>query len=256
MYLITLLELSDLLNINITNKQLLNNIDSLLQILPIVIITLYAPHFFTYQQKQNLLVVIYSILCSLIFKVISSQNLMHILWDTTLFSTKNNLTITNLIFNFSILQFRYDLLSLIFSFTTLSIGIFTTLYSSVYLNGDKNITKFSFFLSFFLLSMLYLVHTNNMVCLLLCWEFLGVSSFFLIGHYSQRPYTLKSALKAFNYNRFSDITFFLFFCFYIINYNTILCDITSINTVKNINILGILLFLTASVKSAQNIFFF
>lgn len=85
---------------------------------------------------------------------------------------------------------------------------------------------------------------------------MGISSFFLINHYFKRAYSFKSAYKAFCYNRFSDLTFFLFAVLFIFNTNTLsLQNIPNLQSSYTSTLMYTLLLLTAFIKSAQGIFF-
>ena len=162
------------------------------------------------------------------------------------------------LFNWYINQFSFliDRSSLVFSVTTYIIGYFTNRYSFIYLKSDKNRTSFLKFLNLFIISMLFLVKTNCILVVVLSWEFLGISSFFLIGHYYNRPYSLKSAFKAFSFNRVSDLFLFLFTVIYLYNYNSFEVFIVNEKRCFLEFISFFFLIITASIKSAQGIFFF
>ena len=57
--------------------------------------------------------------------------------------------------------------------------------------------------------MIFLVSSGNTIMLFLGWELIGFTSFCLINFWTTKVSTLKSAFKAFSFNKFSD--FFLFF---------------------------------------------
>ena len=57
--------------------------------------------------------------------------------------------------------------------------------------------------------MIFLVSAGNTIMLFLGWELIGLTSFFLINFWTSKTATLKSAFKAFSFNKVSD--FFLFF---------------------------------------------
>ena len=65
-------------------------------------------------------------------------------------------------------NFFFDKISLIFAITTLIIGFFSMGFTTFYLSGDKNILFFTKFLNIFILSMVFLVHTNSLVMLVFC----------------------------------------------------------------------------------------
>lgn len=84
---------------------------------------------------------------------------------------------------------------------------------------------------------------------------LGLSSFFLIGFYKNKISSLKAALKAFFFNKISDVFLLIAFIIYYIIYNT--TTILNFNNNTNINeLIGLLIVLTSMLKSAQFIFYF
>ena len=70
--------------------------------------------------------------------------------------------------NLNLLSFFFDNISLLFSITTLVIGVFVITYSNIYLSLDKNKVNFIQLLNVFILSMLFIVKTNSMLVFILC----------------------------------------------------------------------------------------
>lgn len=120
-----------------------------------------------------------------------------------------------------------DLTSISFSFLTLTIGLFVYIYTFSYFRYEPLVERLILFLNLFMISMILLVSSGNFIVLFLGWELIGLTSFFLINFWSTRVGTLKSAFKAFSFNKLSDL--FLFFAILLI-YNTIYnLDILSFN---------------------------
>ena len=69
---------------------------------------------------------------------------------------------------FNIFSFFFDKKTLVFSTTTLVIGLFASLYSNYYLAFDKNKKFFFQQLNVFILSMVFLVKTNSFALFFLC----------------------------------------------------------------------------------------
>ena len=67
--------------------------------------------------------------------------------------------------------------------------------------------EFFLYLSLFAFSMLNLLIADNLMQVFIGWELVGVSSFFLIGFYSERPTASTAANKAFIVNRIGDAGF-------------------------------------------------
>lgn len=108
------------------------------------------------------------------------------------------------------LEFRWTFLSSHFVFLTVFLTIVILSYSSIYMKDDPTASKFSILIAFFSCSMVGLLSAKNLWTLILGWEFIGLSSFLLINYWSSRSGTLKAALKAFSYNKVSDVGIFLF----------------------------------------------
>ncbi|MBI4865557.1 MAG: NADH-quinone oxidoreductase subunit L [Candidatus Wallbacteria bacterium] len=82
-------------------------------------------------------------------------------------------------------------------------------YSTSYMHGDPKYPRFFAYLSLFSFSMLGLVLSDNLLFLYCFWELVGLSSYFLIGFWSEKPAPADAAKKAFLTNRVGDVGFFL-----------------------------------------------
>lgn len=158
-----------------------------------------------------------------------------------------------------------DTISYSFVLLTTTIALFVNVYSYFYFRFDSLIEKFIFYLNLFVISMIILVSSGNFVIFFLGWELIGLTSFVLINFWVNRPSTLKSALKAMFFNKISDVS--LLTAIVIVFYFTQNLDIKTLNLdlinfsnkyiqLFNINIrflelLSLLLIISASVKSAQ-----
>jgi len=91
--------------------------------------------------------------------------------------------------------------------TLVSLCIFV--FSSGYMAGDGNFTRFFAFLSFFSAAMLGVVIANSLLSLFVCWELVGLASYLLIGFWIQKPGAAAAAKKAFITTRIGDIGLFL-----------------------------------------------
>lgn len=106
-------------------------------------------------------------------------------------------------------DFYIDNISFSFSLLTTSIAIFVYIYTFSYFRYEPLVDRLLVFLNLFIISMVFLVSSGNLVSLFLGWEMIGMTSFFLINFWVIRIGTFKSAFKAFSFNKFSDL--FLFF---------------------------------------------
>jgi len=89
------------------------------------------------------------------------------------------------------------------------------IYSIGYMHGDPRYPLFFAYLSLFAASMLGLVLMNNLLAFYLCWELVGLCSYFLIGFWFERPAAARAAKKAFLVTRLGD-TAMLFGILYLI----------------------------------------
>ncbi|MBS4044173.1 MAG: hypothetical protein KGZ59_10190 [Chitinophagaceae bacterium] len=74
-----------------------------------------------------------------------------------------------------------DFVSIAYSFLTISIAVFVFCFSFVYLRYEPIIERFLILLNLFVLSMVFLVLSGNLICLFLGWELIGLTSYFLIN---------------------------------------------------------------------------
>lgn len=158
-----------------------------------------------------------------------------------------------------------DSVSYSFMFLTLTIAVFVYIYSFSYFRYEPNVERLILLINCFVISMICLVTSGNFFVLFLGWELIGLTSFFLINFWSTRISTLKSAFKAFVFNKFSDaslliaiiLIFFLLndvniqsFLFQISLYNNyylILLD----NEIPLIELISFFFIICAFIKSAQ-----
>lgn len=73
-------------------------------------------------------------------------------------------------------------------------------YSSRYMQGDPRYQRFFAVIALFTFSMIMLVMSANLLMLFIFWEVMGMCSYLLISHYSERPSACRAATKAFLVN--------------------------------------------------------
>ena len=161
--------------------------------------------------------------------------------------------------------FLIDTISFSFILLTTSIALFVFIYAFAYFKYEPLVDRFLLFILSFVISMIFLVSSGNTIMLFLGWELIGFTSFCLINFWVTKTATLKSAFKAFTFNKISDFFLFLFLVFSFSVYYTF--DIIQINNIKpmynnyifyvfnyQISVVEILAFLltgAAFIKSAQ-----
>ena len=80
-------------------------------------------------------------------------------------------------------------------------------YSSRYMTGDPRYNRFFAVIALFTFSMLMLVMSRNLLMLYVFWEVMGLCSYLLIAHWSERPAACAAATKAFLVNAVADVGF-------------------------------------------------
>lgn len=79
------------------------------------------------------------------------------------------------------------------------------LYSSTYMQGDPRYSRFFAVIALFTFSMVMLVMSTNLLMMYIFWEVMGICSYLLISHWSDRPSACKAATKAFLVNAVADV---------------------------------------------------
>nr|YP_010701560.1 NADH dehydrogenase subunit 5 [Conchoderma hunteri]WCJ53108.1 NADH dehydrogenase subunit 5 [Conchoderma hunteri] len=162
---------------------------------------------------------------------------MHIFW--VLFSWGS----TNI--SFTILL---DWVSLMFMSFVLFISCSVFLYSGEYMEGEKNLTRFIYLMLAFVISMLLLILSPNLISLLLGWDGLGLVSYCLVIFY-QNPKSLNAGTLTVLSNRIGDV-FILVSIALLLNFG----DWTFISWMGNSESLvlcSILIIMASMTKSAQ-----
>nr|YP_010933762.1 NADH dehydrogenase subunit 5 [Ptychadena robeensis]WKT12091.1 NADH dehydrogenase subunit 5 [Ptychadena robeensis]WKT12104.1 NADH dehydrogenase subunit 5 [Ptychadena robeensis]WKT12117.1 NADH dehydrogenase subunit 5 [Ptychadena robeensis]WKT12130.1 NADH dehydrogenase subunit 5 [Ptychadena robeensis]WKT12156.1 NADH dehydrogenase subunit 5 [Ptychadena robeensis] len=146
--------------------------------------------------------------------------------------------------------FKFDMFPTIF----LPVALFVTWnimeYSQWYMSHDPNQRKFIKYLLIFLLTMVILVTSGNLITLFLGWEGVGLMSFLLIGWYYARNDAIVAAIQAVLYNRVGDIGFLMAFCWLIVHSGTIGLDF-ALATAESSTLPLVGFILAAASKSAQ-----
>jgi NADH:ubiquinone oxidoreductase subunit 5 (subunit L)/multisubunit Na+/H+ antiporter MnhA subunit len=106
--------------------------------------------------------------------------------------------------------FLIDTISFSFMLLTTTIAFFVFIYAFSYFRYEPLVDRFLLFLLSFVISMIFLVTSGNTIMLFLGWELIGLTSFFLINFWTTKVATLKSAFKAFTFNKVSDFFMFMF----------------------------------------------
>lgn len=85
------------------------------------------------------------------------------------------------------------------------IGSIVQVFSSRYMQGDPRYHRFFAVMTLFTSAMLLLVLSANLLMLYMCWEVMGICSYLLISHWSERRSATQAATKAFLVNAVADM---------------------------------------------------
>ena len=145
-------------------------------------------------------------------------------------------------------NFTIDLISWKFILVVLIISSWVIIYSNRYIDDEKNSLRFIFLVLIFVSRMLILIVGGSVPLLLIGWDGLGLSSYFLIVHYQTFKSSGRGLITVIR-NRIGDI-------FIIITSLLLFSEITSwlffhsSSTLNKIFILGVIILLGAITKRA------
>ncbi|MCO8254631.1 DUF4040 domain-containing protein [Haladaptatus sp. AB618] len=94
------------------------------------------------------------------------------------------------------LRFYVDGLSLLIGFLASGVGVLILTYSGRYMDGEPGKAKYYTTLLAFMGSMLGVAFAADLISLFVFWELTSLTSFVLIGHYSDRPSAQYAARKS------------------------------------------------------------
>ncbi len=118
------------------------------------------------------------------------------------------------------LDLRVDAVSGLVAVAVTTVALAVQVYSAGYLRprprpdaaGDPPPTRYAAYaatISLFTAAMLLVVQADDLLLLLIGWEVMGLCSYLLIGHHSERPAARRAALQAFLVTRVGDVGFLL-----------------------------------------------
>jgi NADH-quinone oxidoreductase subunit L len=167
---------------------------------------------------------------------------------------------------------RADPLSIVMAMVVTGVGLLIHVYAIGYMHGDPKYNRFFAQLNLFVFFMLLLVLADNYLLLYVGWEGVGLCSYLLIGHWSERPAAANAAKKAFIVTRVGDAAFlvgiaFIATAFHSLNFGTVFhtaghalqncrgtpaqCGPGSFIPMNTITVIALLLLCGAAGKSAQ-----
>src|SRR5213082_3781354 len=119
-----------------------------------------------------------------------------------------------------------DALSTLMILVITGVGFMIHVYSIGYMREDPGYSRFFAYMNLFVLSMLLLVLSGNLVWLIIGWAGVGLSSYLLIGFWFERTSAVLAARKAFVMNTIGDVG--MIFAAFLIFLNLRVMDYTAI----------------------------
>jgi len=149
-----------------------------------------------------------------------------------------------------IILFLFDWISLSFISVVLLISRIVLLYSRSYIGGDPNLIKFIFLVFLFVLSIIFMIISPNLISILLGWDGLGLVSYCLVIYY-QNNKSANAGIITILSNRIGDVAILLAIS-WILNFGS--CNFYFLPFMYNNSLIFTLLFLitlAAITKRAQ-----
>ena len=107
------------------------------------------------------------------------------------------------------LDLRADRLSAVVAVMVCLVALCVQVYSTAYQAHDQRYRAYAATVSLFTAAMLLVVQADDLLLLLVGWEVMGLCSYLLIGHDSEREAARRAAVKAFLTTRVGDVGFVL-----------------------------------------------
>nr|YP_009924925.1 NADH dehydrogenase subunit 5 [Osmylus fulvicephalus]QNH69897.1 NADH dehydrogenase subunit 5 [Osmylus fulvicephalus] len=153
--------------------------------------------------------------------------------------------------NSVVMTLLFDWMSLLFMSFVLFISCMVILYSEEYMLGDINLNRFIMLVLMFVLSMMFLIISPNLISILLGWDGLGLVSYCLVIYYQNVKSYNAGMLTALS-NRIGDVALLMAIA-WMLNYGS-WNYIFYIECMKNdmeMELIGWMVILAGMTKSAQ-----
>nr|QXT45767.1 NADH dehydrogenase subunit 5 [Leucrocuta aphrodite] len=150
-----------------------------------------------------------------------------------------------------VMTFLFDWMSLIFMSFVLLISSLVIYYSEEYMSGDYNINRFILLVLMFVLSMMLLIISPNLISILLGWDGLGLVSYCLVIYYQNVKSYNAGMLTALS-NRIGDVALLLAIA-WMLNFGSFnyIYYLECMKSTWEMTLIGSLVVLAAMTKSAQ-----
>nr|URX52936.1 NADH dehydrogenase subunit 5 [Cryptotermes cynocephalus] len=150
-----------------------------------------------------------------------------------------------------VMTFLFDWMSLIFMGFVFFISSLVILYSDDYMCGDLNINRFILLVLMFVLSMMFLIVSPNMISILLGWDGLGLVSYCLVIYY-QNVSSYNAGMLTVLSNRVGDVALLMVIA-WMINFGSwnYICYLDFLSNSFEMTLISLLVILAAVTSSAQ-----
>nr|AIW06297.1 NADH dehydrogenase subunit 5 [Curculionidae sp. MT-2014] len=174
--------------------------------------------------------------------------LYFLIFDKTIFIEFNILSLNSVSILMTILL---DWMSLLFMSFVLFISSMVINYSEEYMHGDKNLKRFILLVVMFVLSMMLLIISPNLISILLGWDGLGLVSYVLVIYYQNVKSFNAGMLTALS-NRIGDAALLVSIA-WMLNYGSwnYIFYMKFFYEDKNMMLISFFIILAAMTKSAQ-----
>nr|YP_009350267.1 NADH dehydrogenase subunit 5 [Apilitermes longiceps]AQP26717.1 NADH dehydrogenase subunit 5 [Apilitermes longiceps] len=150
-----------------------------------------------------------------------------------------------------IMTFLFDWMSLLFMGFVFIISSLVILYSDDYMFGDLNIIRFIFLVLMFVVSMMFLIISPNVISILLGWDGLGLVSYLLVIYY-QNVSSYGAGMLTVLSNRVGDVALLMVIA-WMINFGSwsFIYYLDFMSGSVEMELISFLVVLAAMTKSAQ-----
>nr|URX52670.1 NADH dehydrogenase subunit 5 [Glyptotermes nr. iridipennis] len=150
-----------------------------------------------------------------------------------------------------VMTFLFDWMSLMFMGFVFFISSLVIMYSDDYMHGDLNINRFILLVLMFVLSMMFLIISPNMISILLGWDGLGLVSYCLVIYY-QNVSSYNAGMLTVLSNRIGDVALLLVIA-WMINFGSwnYIYYLDFLGNSFEMNLISLLVVLAAMTSSAQ-----
>nr|AVN67491.1 NADH dehydrogenase subunit 5 [Panchlora nivea] len=159
--------------------------------------------------------------------------------------------VVNINSNCVVMTFLFDWMSLMFMGFVFFISSLVILYSDDYMRGDYNVNRFIYLVLLFVMSMMFLIISPNMISILLGWDGLGLVSYCLVIYYQNVKSYNAGMLTALS-NRIGDVALLMVIA-WMLNFGSwnYIFYLDCLKSSHEMSVISFLVVLAAMTKSAQ-----